>query len=81
MVMIGFVGVATFDKSGIRATSILQIVVWVSPKCQLRNARLGPSYASYAFCAATWGGWARTLGSQTLVVTYRIPGTQGFLSP
>ena len=52
MVMIGFVGVATFDKSGIRATSILQIVVWVSPKCQLRNARLGPSYAHHAFCAA-----------------------------
>jgi len=37
MVMIGFVGVATFDKSGIRATSILQSVVWVSPKRPIKK--------------------------------------------
>ena len=52
MVMIAFVGVATFDKPGAGATSILQSVVWVSPKRQLRNATLAPSCALYAFCAA-----------------------------
>ena len=50
--MIGSVGVTTFDKSGTGASSILKSVVWVSPKRQLRNARLGPSYAYYAFRAA-----------------------------
>jgi hypothetical protein len=43
MVMIGLVGVATFDKSGTGATSILQAVIWVSSKRQLRNATLAPS--------------------------------------
>jgi hypothetical protein len=38
MVMIAFVGVAMFDKPGTGATSILQAVIWVSPKRQLRNA-------------------------------------------
>jgi hypothetical protein len=52
MVIIAFVGAATFDKLGTGATSILQTVIWVSPKCQLRNATLAPSYASYASCAA-----------------------------
>jgi hypothetical protein len=42
MVMIGFVGVVTFDKSGTGATSILQAVIWVSPERQLRNATLAP---------------------------------------
>src|ERR687889_1774145 len=51
MVMIAFVGVATFNKSGKGATSILQIVIWVSPKRQLRNATLAPSCAYYASCA------------------------------
>src|SRR5687768_3870352 len=55
MVMIAFVGVATFDKPGAGATSILQSVVWVSPKRQLRNATLAPSCALYAFCAAARG--------------------------
>src|SRR5215204_1247100 len=45
MVMIGFVGVATFDKPGTGATSILQAVIWVSPKRQLRNATMAPSCA------------------------------------
>ena len=35
MVMIAFVGVATFDKPGKGATSILQALIWVSPKRQL----------------------------------------------
>src|SRR5829696_428191 len=38
MVMIAFVGVATFDKPGTSATSILQSGIRVSPKRQLRNA-------------------------------------------
>ena len=52
MVMIAFVGVATFDKSGTGATSILQAVIWVSPKRQLRKATLAPSCSYYASCAA-----------------------------
>src|SRR5918992_5798387 len=56
MVMIAFVGVATFDKSGKGATSILQAVIWVSPKRQLRNTRLAPSCSYYASCAAARGG-------------------------
>ena len=32
MVMIAFVGLATFDKHGMGATSILQSGIWVSPK-------------------------------------------------
>jgi hypothetical protein len=38
MVMIAFVGLATFDKPGTSATSILQSGIRVSPKRQLRNA-------------------------------------------
>jgi hypothetical protein len=68
-----FVGVATFDKSGTGATSILQAVIWVSPKRQLSNATLAPSCSYYASCAATRGGCARILGYQTPVMTYRIP--------
>jgi hypothetical protein len=52
MVMIASVGVATFDKSGTGATSILHAVVWVSPKRQLRNATLAPCCSYYASCAA-----------------------------
>jgi hypothetical protein len=48
MVMMALVGVATFDKPGTGATSILQVVIWVNPKRQLRNATLAPSYASCA---------------------------------
>src|SRR5918998_6459538 len=61
MVMIAFVGVATFDKPGTGATSILQAVIWVSPKRQLRNATLAPCCSYYAACAAcAWCGWRRT---------------------
>jgi hypothetical protein len=80
MVMIAFVGVATFDTSGTGATSILQAVIWVSPKRQLRNATLAPSCSYYASCAAARGGWVCTLGSQPVVMPYRIPGTQVSLS-
>jgi hypothetical protein len=73
MVMIAFVGVATFDKSGTGATSILQAVIWVSPKRKLRYATLAPCCASYASCAGARGGCACT---RTLVMTYRVPGTQ-----
>jgi hypothetical protein len=52
MVMISIVGVAAFDKPGTGATSILQAVIWVSPKRQLRNATLAPSCALNASCAA-----------------------------
>jgi len=38
MVIIGLVGVATFDKPETGATSILQVVIRVSPKHYLRNA-------------------------------------------
>jgi len=55
MVMIVFVGVTTFDKSGKGATSILQSVVWVSPKRQLRNTTMAPSSSYYASCAAARG--------------------------
>jgi hypothetical protein len=50
-VMIAFVGVAMFDKPGTGATSILQAVIWVSPKRQLRNATLAPYCSYYASCA------------------------------
>jgi hypothetical protein len=73
MVMIAFVGVATFDKPGTGATSILQAVIWVSPKRQLRNATLAPSCSYYASCAAARGAVVGALGSQTVVMTYRIP--------
>jgi hypothetical protein len=55
MVMIGFVGVATLDEWATGATSILEAVIWVSPKRQLSNATLAPSCALYAFCAAALG--------------------------
>jgi hypothetical protein len=67
MVMIGFVGVATFDKSGKGATSILQSGIRVSPKRQLRNATLAPSCAYYASCAAARGAAVGALGYQTVV--------------
>jgi hypothetical protein len=73
MVMIAFVGIATFDKPGTGATSILQAVIWVSPKRQLRNVTLTPSCSYYASCAGARGGCACT---RTLVMTYRVPGTQ-----
>ena len=80
MVMIAFVGVATFDKPGTGATSILQAVIWVSPKRQLRNATLAPSCSYYASCAAARGAAVGALGSQSVVITYRSPGTQVTLS-
>jgi len=76
MVMIALVGVATFNKSGKGATSILQSVIWVSPKRQLRNATLASSYSYYASCAAVRGAAVGALGSLPVVMTYRIPGTQ-----
>ena len=77
MVMIGIVGVATFDKPGAGATSILQSVVWVSPKRQLRNATLAPSCSYYASCAAAREAAERAHSVLRLWgMTYRIPGTQ-----
>jgi hypothetical protein len=76
MVMIAFVGLATFDKSGTGATSILQSGIRVSPKRQLRNATLAPSCSCYASCAAARGAAVGALGSQTFAMTYRVPGTQ-----
>jgi hypothetical protein len=73
MVMIAFVGLATFDKPGTGATSILQALNWVSPKRQLRNATLAPCCSYYASCAAARGAAVVALGSQTLGMTYRIP--------
>src|SRR5919112_2190294 len=72
MVMIAFVGVATFDKSGTGATSILQAVIWVSAKRQLRNATLAPSCSYYASCAAARGAAVGALGSQPVGMTHRI---------
>jgi hypothetical protein len=81
MVMIACVGVATFDKPGKGATSILQAVIWVSPKrLVMRNATLAPSCSYYASCAAARGAAVGALGSQTLGMTYRIPGIQVALS-
>jgi hypothetical protein len=77
-VMIAFVGVATFDKPGKGATSILQAVIWVSPKRQLRNATLAPCCSYYASCAAARGAAVGSLGYQTVVMTYRIPRHIGF---
>jgi hypothetical protein len=37
MVMIAFVGVATFDKSGKGATSILQSGLRVCPNCPIKK--------------------------------------------
>ena len=69
MVMIGFVGVTTFNNSGKGAIWILQSVVWVSPKRQLRNATLAPCCAYYASYAAARGGCACILDSQPVVMT------------
>jgi hypothetical protein len=71
--MIAFVGVATFDKPGTGATSILQTVIWVSLKRQLRNAILASSCSYYASCAAARGAAVGALYSQTVVMSYRIP--------
>jgi hypothetical protein len=71
--MIALVGVTTFNKSGKGATSICQSVVWVSPKRQLRNATLDPSCSYYTSCAAARGAAVGALGSQPVVMTYRIP--------
>jgi hypothetical protein len=54
--VIAFVGVAMFDKPRTGATSILQSVVWVSLKRQLRNATLAPCCSYYASCAAVRAG-------------------------
>ena len=72
--MIGFVRVATFDKSGTGATSILQGVVWVRPKRQLRNTTLGSLLALLTLLAQL----SVHPGSQTPVVAYRIPRHTGF---
>jgi hypothetical protein len=78
MVMIALVGVATFDKSGKGATSIIQAVIWVSPKRPvMRNATLAPSCAYYASCAAARGAAVGALGSQPVVTTYSIPRHTG----
>jgi hypothetical protein len=80
MVMIALVGLATFNKPGKGATSILQAVIWVSSKRQLRNAKLTSCCASYASCTGARGAAVGALGSQTLVITYRTPGIQVALS-
>jgi putative component of membrane protein insertase Oxa1/YidC/SpoIIIJ protein YidD len=72
MVMISIVGVATSDKAGTGATSILQAVIWVSTKRQLRNATLAACCSYYASCAASRSAAVDALGSQTVVMTYRI---------
>jgi hypothetical protein len=41
MVMIGFVGVATFDKSGKGATSILQAVIFGKPEAPVEEHHTG----------------------------------------
>ena len=69
MVMIAFVGVATFNKSGKGATSNLQSVVWVSLKRQLRNTTMAPCCSYYASCAAARGAAVGGLGSQPVVMT------------
>jgi hypothetical protein len=41
MVMIAFVGVATFDKPGIGATSILQAVIFSKPEAPVEERHTG----------------------------------------
>ena len=41
MVMIAFVGVATFDKPGIGATSILQAVIFSKPEAPVEERHAG----------------------------------------
>src|SRR5215208_7699392 len=66
--------VYTFDKPGTGATSILQAVIWVSPKRQLRNTTLAPCCSYCASCAAARGAAVGALlGSQPVVMTYRNP--------
>jgi len=77
MVMIVFVGVATFDKSGTGATSILQSVIQVSPKRQLKNVTLASSCSYYASCTAARSAAVEALGSQPVMMTYRIPRHTG----
>jgi hypothetical protein len=82
MVMIAFVGVATFDKSGTGATSIVQSVIWVSPKrLVMGNATLASSCSYYASCAAARGAAVGAFGSQTVVMTYRTPPAYRLPSP
>jgi hypothetical protein len=82
MVMIAFVGQATFDKSGTGATSILQAGHLGKPQAPVEeNATLAPCCSYYASCAAARGGCVCILGTRTLGKTYRIPATQGFLIP
>jgi hypothetical protein len=71
--MIALVGLATFDKSGTGATSILQALIWVSPKRQLRNAKLTSCCASYASCAAARGAAVGALGAQSLGDDFQDP--------
>jgi hypothetical protein len=71
MVMIAFVGVAMFDKSGTGATSILQSVIFSKPEAPVEERHTGSLLLLLRFlrsCGAP--------GSQTPVVAYRIPGTQ-----
>jgi hypothetical protein len=78
--MIGFLGVAKFDKPVTGTTSILQAGIWVRDKRKLRNATLAPCCSYYASCAAARGAAVGALGSQSVVMIYRIPGTQVALS-
>jgi hypothetical protein len=71
MVMIAFVGVATFDKPGKGATSIFQAVIFSKSEAPVEEPHTGSFLCFIRFlrsCGAP--------GSQTLVGAYRIPGTQ-----
>jgi hypothetical protein len=75
MVMIAFVGLATFDKSGTGATSILQAVIFSKPEAPVEERHTGSLLLLLRFlrsCGAP--------GSQTPVVAYRTPAHK-FLSP
>ena len=64
MVMIGFVGVATFDKSGTGATSILQAVIFSKPEAPVEERHTGSFLLLLRFLrSCAWCGCRCTLFS------------------
>jgi len=81
MVMIALVGVATFDKPGKGATSILQAVIFSKPEAPVEEHHTGSFLLLLRFLrSCAWCGCRCTRFSACGVMTYRTPGTR-FLSP
>jgi hypothetical protein len=81
MVMIAFVGVATFDKSGMGATSIHQAVILSKPEAPVEERHTGSLLLllrflrSYAWCGCRCTRFSDSGGD------LQDPRRTGFLSP